>query len=189
MLATLIDGVARRVILLAATAENLDTAEEAISSAHGHTKAAWKDYRYGDDKTASLGALMTFLRMQQTQTKEDLRASAEQLGRLIARHEIAPVAADSGDEPVVALTGNSYMPPIRALDNVEEVWQTNDMDAFEALMDGIESELEVLNVSMSSPDFDNALYVIDLNRFEMSDDVDLDDPNIWLDASSWTKKD
>lgn len=111
-----------------------------------------------------------------------LSQNLEQLGSLIAKDVIAPTARDSAT-PVVFITGNSYMPPIRDLEDVEAIWQADtNGEYFAILVEAIESRLAMEMVYLAQPEYDNALYVVDLKRWqfkELSQDEcnDIDDIN------------
>ena len=84
--------------------------------------------------------------------------------------------ARASTEPVVFVTGNAYMPPLRSYDAAETVWQ-NDADgiAWELLTDALETLLLDARVHLTSPDYDNALCVVDLARWQPREEVnDLD---------------
>jgi hypothetical protein len=104
------------------------------------------------------------------------------------RHTIEPVAkriADSliadarqCDGPVVFVTGNSYMPPGRSFTEAEHVCQSSMNDegeAYESLWERIQGYLQDANVYLGSPEYDNCLYVVDMNRWEYTEDSAGDD--------------
>lgn len=74
------------------------------------------------------------------------------------------VRSDSG--PITWLTGNAYMPPIRSYPQFETLWQLDDNgDAFESAVWTLEGLLEDRNIMLTCPDYDNALYGVDLSRW------------------------
>ena len=78
-------------------------------------------------------------------------------------------ARTSGPDPIAWVTGNSYMPPLRSFDAAEDVWQhpaNDDGEAFAYLVEEIERLLSDANVALECPEYDNALYAVDLARFE-----------------------
>lgn len=78
-------------------------------------------------------------------------------------------ARTSGPDPIAWITGNAMMPPLRWLALAERVWQSDDNadgEAFAYLTELVESHLSDANVALECPDYDNALYAVDLNRFE-----------------------
>jgi hypothetical protein len=82
-------------------------------------------------------------------------------------------ARTSGKDPVVFVTGNRYMPPMRSFSQAEEIWddpRNDDGEKFGWLCELIEMMLADANVALECPDYDNALYVVDLNRFEWRED-------------------
>lgn len=75
--------------------------------------------------------------------------------------------ARQGDsDPIVWITGNSYMPPLRAFGQAETVWQMDDHDMWEVYFKTFVAELDKANVYLGCPDYDNALYVVDLDRWQ-----------------------
>lgn len=94
-----------------------------------------------------------------------------------AAHEIADdmisVARSSGPNPIAWVTGNPYMPPLRAYAAADQVWKTpraywesGESDAWEVLTEELERLLSKADVVMDCPDYDNSIYVVDLARFE-----------------------
>jgi hypothetical protein len=89
--------------------------------------------------------------------------------------------ARASTEPVAFVTGNSYMPPLRSYSEAEAVWHydgDHGTGDFELVVEGVESALSKANVLLSAPEYDNALYVVDLARWEsVEDDIDGDSLN------------
>lgn len=75
--------------------------------------------------------------------------------------------------PVVWITGNSHMPPFRAVsDAAEEVWQADNNhegELFAWLVGMVEDHLSAASVALECPDYDNALYAVDLKRWQYRD--------------------
>jgi hypothetical protein len=95
--------------------------------------------------------------------KETVREMARELaGSLIQE-------ARTVHGPVIWVTGNSYMPPMRSFPAAEKVWQADnnsDGELFAWFTELVENALTDASVAMESPDYDNALYVVDLNRWQ-----------------------
>lgn len=88
--------------------------------------------------------------------------------------EIINAARNSGNDPIAWVTGNSYMPPLRSFDMAENVWKmdaNDDGELFACLVELVEKYLSDANVALECPEYDNALYAVDLNRFEYSDNA------------------
>lgn len=86
--------------------------------------------------------------------------------------DIIRAARESGEQTVVFVTGNSYYPALRSYPEMEAIWQRSAgefMEAAEAVVRAVEDA----NVYLGVPDYDNALYAVDLERFEL---IDPDDP-------------
>lgn len=127
-------------------------------------------------KAARLMAALTYDKIEQA-----AGGDIDQYARLLVWDEIMPAAKES-TEPVVWITGNSYMPPIRALDRIDEFWQRtanhghilHDMadTLWCHLVEAIEDECEKQQIHMASPEWDNALYVVDERRWEYVENTD-----------------
>jgi hypothetical protein len=108
-------------------------------------------------------------------TPEEVTASARQLA--------SELTADARriEGPVIWVTGNNYMPPMRSFPAAEEVWQLDDPELWELFCETTEDELSRSAVVLEAPDYDNALYVVDLSRWEYTEtpnpDFDADDIN------------
>jgi hypothetical protein len=114
----------------------------------------------------------------------DIQHDVSQLAFLVARDVIAPAARDSGNEPVVFITGNSMMPPLREVDSIERLWTLDDADIFTDFMDALERALDERQIYMQSPEDDNSLYVVDLARWEFIEDSG-DDGSL---SDCWSRK-
>lgn len=93
--------------------------------------------------------------------------------RTVADHVADDIiaAARESAEPVVFVTGNAYMPPHRSFPEAEALWQSDDTGAaFELFIEALEARLELANVYLGCPDYDNALYAVDLARWQHIDD-------------------
>lgn len=77
--------------------------------------------------------------------------------------------------PVVWVTGNSYVPPFRSFDMAERVWNAennDDGELFHFLVELVEILLRDADVVLECPDYDNALYAVDLKRWRYTGDDD-----------------
>lgn len=82
--------------------------------------------------------------------------------------------------PVAWVTGNSYMPPLRSYEAAETVWQAEnngDGELWELLVETLEDNLNAASVYLTSPDYDNALYVVDENRWQWAENEGAEDLN------------
>ncbi|HZZ17163.1 MAG TPA: hypothetical protein VFE08_14510 [Candidatus Sulfotelmatobacter sp.] len=103
-------------------------------------------------------------------------ARVREIAREIADGIISDARTQPG--PVVWITGNSYMPPLRSIAQAEYVYNAennDDGELFAFLVELIEDHLSAANVAMESPEYDNALYVVDLKRWQYRDDDDVHD--------------
>lgn len=99
------------------------------------------------------------------------KATIEDYARQIA-DEITAMARVSGDDPIMWVTGNNYMPPMRSFTLAERIWQDEGTDGedFAYLCEEVERILGENNVALECPEYDNALYAVDLARFEYVED-------------------
>lgn len=97
-------------------------------------------------------------------------------------------ARDGGSNPIVWITGNSYMPPLRDVGQAEAVWQESyeTPELWEAYTETFEEALSAADVYLDAPEWDNALYVVDLQRFEYveSDVIGADLQDDWAPVYS-----
>jgi hypothetical protein len=80
--------------------------------------------------------------------------------------------------PVVFVTGNSYVPAFRSFTKAEYVWNADsnrDGEQFAYLVELVEDALSAASVALEAPEYDNALYVVDLNRWQYREDAEGDD--------------
>ena len=104
------------------------------------------------------------------------RIMTDALIRAAARDIADSIIADarnSGDDPVVWVTGNRYMPPMRSFSQAEEVYddpRDGDGEKFAWLVELVEGMLSEADVALECPDWDNALYAVDLARFKYRED-------------------
>jgi hypothetical protein len=116
--------------------------------------------------------------------RDMLEATTRREARELARKLTSDARTLEG--PVIWVTGNNYMPPIRSFPAAEKIWELDDPDLWELFCETVEDELSRAAVVMEAPDYDNALYVVDLNRWEHTEtpnpDFNEDDIN-----SEWKK--
>jgi Zn-dependent M32 family carboxypeptidase len=99
----------------------------------------------------------------------------ESIAQEIAADMIEVARAAPIAEPVQFVTGNSFMPPLRSYNAAEAIWQADTTgEHFERLTEELESILDAAKVLLDCPEYDNALYVVDLARFEYVEDNDSD---------------
>lgn len=94
----------------------------------------------------------------------------------IARDIAASITSDARtlEGPVVWITGNSYMPPLRSISAAERVWNAannDDGELWAAFVQEVENRLDDAKVYLSQPDYDNALYAVDLRRWQWKEEV------------------
>jgi hypothetical protein len=102
--------------------------------------------------------------------QEIMRETVTSYARQIA-DSIIESARTSEDDPIAWVTGNAYMPPLRSFTLAENIWQLYpdgdpDGDAFQLLTELVDEYVVDASVALECPDWDNALYAVDLRRFE-----------------------
>lgn len=90
-----------------------------------------------------------------------------QLARTVADNIISEARTLHG--PVVWITGNSYMPPLRSMPEAELVYQSEDDDAWPLFVELVDDHLAAADVALECPEWDNALYAVDLKRWQYKD--------------------
>ena len=84
---------------------------------------------------------------------------------------VTEAARGSGSDPIAWVTGNAFMPPLRSFAAAERIWQDSpDGEGFARLDELVEAKLGEAGVALECPDYDNALYAVDLRRFEYVED-------------------
>lgn len=128
-------------------------------------------------------ALQALASAARARMAERAHAVVRQYGWQVATYLIAPEAKKSGDEAIVWITPNAMFPPLRWYGASEIIWQLdNELPGiWEAYVEGIENRLDELHVLMTAPEYDNSLYVVDLERFEWipEEELDADDDTAW----------
>jgi hypothetical protein len=161
-------SVTERIRTLADAVRKLDGATTLNGDAARLIDVTWTGFAgdYYGERSDGAKSLVKLAKLVRADMMRDLYAFCEQLATLLVRDVIAVIARTS-DEPVAWLTGNAYMPPLRDLGEAETVYQA-DMDGtvWEAFMEALDRKLSEANILMECPEYDNALYVVDLNRFE-----------------------
>lgn len=126
-------------------------------------------------------------RRQWTFDEAGYNAAVEEWGRKLTDGQVRGIAgriagsliedARNVHGPVVWVTGNSYMPAFRSFDEAERVWQAEanaDGELFAFLVEEVERHLSAAYVALEQPEYDNALYVVDLKRWQYREDVPAD---------------
>lgn len=97
-------------------------------------------------------------------------ATVRRVAHELAVDIIDTVRASPG--PIVWLTGNSYMPPMRSFPAAEQVHQSDNNrtgELFWWFAELVDDHLARANVVMECPEYDNALYGVDLKRWQYKD--------------------
>lgn len=110
--------------------------------------------------------------------RSDIWDDIKQFGFLFARDVIAQTVREQGVEPVVFLTGNRFMPPFRSFDEIEAVWQADEEGEYVvAIWECVEKCCDQNEIFIGQPEHDNAIYGVDLRKWEHNEDSIGDDMN------------
>jgi hypothetical protein len=103
--------------------------------------------------------------------------AAEEGVRRAAKRIADSIIADARniEGPIVWVTGNSYMPPLRSFSDAEEVYQgrypENGGGYWEFLVEELERLLSDAGVILDCPEDDNALFAVDARRWEFDEEM------------------
>jgi hypothetical protein len=105
---------------------------------------------------------------------------AKRIALEIAQDMIA--VARASREAVTFVTGNSFMPPLRSYAAADLVWNADNGggangELWETLVEELERILNQAGVYLDRPEYDNALYVVDLARWQYREEATGDDLN------------
>ena len=103
------------------------------------------------------------------QAKEDNFRDAEQIAFLLVRDVLVPAAREAPeDEPVQFVTGNSFVPALRSFGVAEAVYTASAQhwQMWEIFVEAVERKCDESHIMLAGPEWDNSLYVVDLDRFE-----------------------
>ena len=103
-----------------------------------------------------------------------LDATVRDYARQIA-DDIIGQARESGRDPIVWVTSNRFMPPLRYFTLAERIWQLPhnvQPDAWELLTELVDQHVADASVALECPDWDNALYAVDLTRWSYEESPD-----------------
>lgn len=97
--------------------------------------------------------------------------------RALAREVADAIISDARTlhGPVVWITSNAYMPPMRDILQAEYVYQAEnnrDGELWAWFVEMVEGTLRDNMVALECPDYDNALYAVDLNRWQYREGAD-----------------
>lgn len=167
----------------------MDTALVTMREALAHAQARDAGYQHPSMRIApAICAAVVVLSMARDKMADAAREHASMIGFQVAKYEIVPIAREPATGPIIWLTSNNYMPPLRSLDACERVWQLDrDGELFATMVESLERALDESRVYMAAPEYDNALYVVDLERWEHIDEEDMPEGADDL-ADEWKKR-
>lgn len=76
------------------------------------------------------------------------------------------------DEPIVWITGNGYMPPLREIGSANSFYSGsfwNPSYAWESYVETFEETLERADIYLGCPEYDNSLYCVDRRVWQFRD--------------------
>lgn len=169
---------------LAASMAAIKRAETNMSVGSDEVRNAWVGWNGSRDEIAdAIDAFAPLFTVVHGKVREDALATANQIGTLLARDVIAPIARES-ETAITFITGNSYMPPLRSLEDAERVYQADtDGDIWHIFYEAVDQTLDNEQILMQCPEHDNALYVVDLTRWEYDEDAEEeseDENDLWV---------
>jgi hypothetical protein len=168
----MLDASLKRTITFTNAIEDLDAATNALLAAAQPVLAA--EHAGDESLGADLHALHQLAMTARARLTERARQCAEQHGWQVATYLIADDTrkGGAGADPIVWLTGNAMMPPMRAYANSEDIWQLGDYEVWDAYVGGIERGCDEQSIMLAVPEYDNSHYAVDLKRWEYVDDPD-----------------
>lgn len=95
-----------------------------------------------------------------------------------AARVIEAVRASGKDSPIIWLTSNAYFPPLREIGSADKFYSGsfwNPSQAWEVYVETFNSEVERANVLVDAPEWDNALYGVDLTIWRYREDIEEED--------------
>lgn len=113
-----------------------------------------------------IAAVTTFAKIARARLRERANSEAARVAFLVSREVIEATRSRSEHEAIQWLTGNAYFPPLRSLPEAERIWETNDADAWEAFVETFERALDDASIYMACPEYDNAIYLVDMGVWE-----------------------
>lgn len=187
------EGVINRIVNLCAARDHINDSLVANSYANTIVHGVWKDWGQTDSSTdyfvnnkcGGFTALRFFIKRELELLTNDIMAATDQFASLFVRDVIKPMLENT-DEPIVALTGNSYVPALRSFDDIERIWQADaEGDVFERLIETFEYKCNELCVQLIYPEHDNCILGVGTNWYCTPDPEDSED---FYNPDNWTKR-
>lgn len=144
------------------------------------------------DFDTDIVALVTLARSTAERIEEDIHDDIGQIAFLIARDVIGDSIRSTTFQPdgrapgerqaVNFITTNRYMPPLRDIQEVEAIWQVEDAEDqyAAALMEAIHDKCAAIEIMLACPDYDNAVYAVDLREWEHTGEESDDLNDEWV---------
>jgi hypothetical protein len=136
----------------------------------------------------NVAALMVMVGLNAAVIEDDIWMDIEQFASLFARDVLVEEVRTSGNlEPVVMLTGNSYVPAYRSFEEIERIWEADEAQVYITEMwERIERKCLDAEVFIGYPEYDNCIYGVDMRKWEQSEASANDEPLESLnDEWSW----
>lgn len=168
----MLDGSLKRTVVFAEALDELDRAATEVLAA---AQRVLPLEIAGENSGTDLHALHALLMSTRAKLAEQAQQCAAQHGWQVATYLIEPEvrgqARQADSDPIVWLTGNSMMPPLREYANGNDIWHAAQQEGvWTAYAEALEKRLDELEISMQCPDYDNALYAVDLRRWQYRDE-------------------
>jgi hypothetical protein len=163
---------------------NLDKAINFLNISSDCVENAWQNWPNFEARCEGFKASKYLLKVQLEQLELDMNNLACQLAHHLAHSLIEDIRKNAIQfEPILILTDNRFMPPIRYFEEAEIVWANDFGGLFESFTDAFDNRMSLANIYVASPENDNSLYAVDLNRWEIIDEDG--DP---FDSTNWSAK-
>lgn len=171
----IIDGVFERLATDVLATDAALTARRALRSVAANAAPGDMPSTIAHTLAEQADALVTLTNATYIALRNRVTERASQYGWNVATHVIVP-AVKERPGPIVWITGNSYMPPLRDLPDAERLWELSNTtsgefaaEIWELFVEALERRLDELNVYMGAPEHDNALFGVDLARWERNE--------------------
>lgn len=152
--------------------KSMEDAITAFTAAHDAVEPTQVGHAEHEDQ---IGSLLTLTQLARDALRDRISGEALRAGRLLGREVAEFVRADGRNEPIVWLTGNSMFPPLRSYTAAERVFTLRDEIAWEQFCEGFDKALDDAQVFCTCPEYDNALYAVDMLVWERVEDAKGDD--------------
>jgi hypothetical protein len=160
--------------------------EDSTALGHVHTALHELEHAFNAVETLAvghveleeeIGAVTRMLDIVRGRVADRIHSEATRAANLLSQEVVDNVRANEHNS-VQWMTGNHFMPPLRSLPEAERVYQEGTDDAWETFSERFFSALEEAQVYCAAPEYDNALYCVDLRVWERIPEEELGDETL-----------